>query len=1126
MQFEDTTTSNTDNHPLVPSISIQSKEDGSYFRLREEPNYGELDSFLSGLDIERKDIGVKDEYLMTLFQQEISACSWMKWSSLDHALEKLLQWLLLSAHDIGLETKESTWKRVRPAERSILLKSTWGLVKAYAVQGFVRGLELGLFTSIHVFIYSMLLYRLVKLIQIGSTSLEEFRISFIGSDQKGIDSLVRLLAGLEAQWLKLILTSPLIIGGLQSISSLWRARRISPTVLKDYTQAIDAHLQKEGGCLRDGIYEYLPGISSARILSLSGKLQTLESLVRWDGRISSEQRRQIFDALCRVVLEGKKSTQLNALQYLAKIAHGVGFKDLLRLKKAGYLTEELITILYTKGKALELLTTLSEVKESQPSRSQKIYSFPQRLYRQYLLWWLLGLKTHVLKQQLPALLLKAAKLAIEFYFFQMIVISILEAIRCPDKPGFELGFGYSQYANLFTIPCYLQMVSQFRSINISEPIQQLVDQTQYFNLLGLNKLILYYKHLTGNEMVALFQSAENRGASFTELNIYDYFADSDMQSLAVYLNTSKVQTIILGCYSGDLTGGLGLTDQGLLYLIQVLPFMNQLTVLNICFPNVADAGMESLANVLNISQINRLHIHHANMGDKGGTQLAKALATMPAIDRIVLEGSRIGDETVHALAAVVQNTPNLGELWVDGNFITNAGAIFFARMIQNSSLPRVGLSSTNITDEGVIALTDAIMTLPKLQVLGIGSRSGDEGIITLVAQLNKTNVWYFEIDFNVFTPLGMAALARVLPTTKITYLELDYNGNLNNPESLTQLAQGIAASSLDTLIIWGNNMTDSVALLGPIFSNPNFEDFEIQNSNLTDADLIALTSFLPNSSLQMLWLSSNQIGDDGMSALAKVLPDTKITSLQLLNNYITDKSAKTLADVYPTTALEVVYLMGNNISADILYQVENYQWQVYCQDQLCHANAQNNSSTATLTSSDSSPMRRRPTDRGRNHLKPSYRYGVFDSYVRKESSKEITWGEGSFIEIIDDDHQATTTDIRTYSVGFNSGDFLSNLTLSALPASISGESTQSLLTPTVAGAMIVGMVGLSLLLYKNFTFVRSAVNTSCRLLQNGFDRTRDVLNTASNFYSFLPLKTAARTAQPTDSHLTTTSSYH
>ena len=147
-------------------------------------------------------------------------------------------------------------------------------------------------------------------------------------------------------------------------------------------------------------------------------------------------------------------------------------------------------------------------------------------------------------------------------------------------------------------------------------------------------------------------------------------------------------------------------------------------------------------------------------------------------------------------------------------------------------------------------------------------------------------------------------------------------------------------------------------------------------------------------------------------------------------------------------------------------------------------------------------MRRHSSYRGRNHLKPSRRYDVFDSDVKRDTSKKITWGAGSSIEVIDDDiHQVTTTDISlTHSPGFNDTDSFSNPTLPELPSSSSSElSAESLLTPAATGAMIVGMVGLSLLLYKNFTMVRTIINSGCRLLQSCFYRTRDSLKTASQF---------------------------
>ena len=84
----------------------------------------------------------------------------MKWSSLDHAIEKHVQWPLLSLTDVGVETQQKCDDRVRPYERSILLKATGGLIKAYTVRGFVQGVEMGLLESVRYFIYAMLAYRL------------------------------------------------------------------------------------------------------------------------------------------------------------------------------------------------------------------------------------------------------------------------------------------------------------------------------------------------------------------------------------------------------------------------------------------------------------------------------------------------------------------------------------------------------------------------------------------------------------------------------------------------------------------------------------------------------------------------------------------------------------------------------------------------------------------------------------------------------------------------------------------------------------------------------------------------------------------------------------------------------
>lgn len=1114
MQLERKTTDN--DNPLIPSFSIQNKDGG--YMLLEEPDYTELDEFLSDLDIERKDIPVDSQYLLTLFQHERSAYSWMKWASLDHVLEKLLQWPLLSAHDVGPETKVSVWKRVRPAERSIPLKNTWGLVKVYAVQGFARGLELGLFTSIHVFIYSMLLYRLVKLIQTGSTNVDEFHSSFIGSDQKGIDSLVHLLAGLEERWLKLILTSPVIIGGLQGISNMIGVRRTSAEKLKSYLENIHAHLQKGGSWLRDGIYEYLPGVSSSSRLSLSGQLQKLESLVRWDGRLSSAERRQIFDALYQVTLEGKKTTQLHALQYIAKIAHGIGFKDLPRLKEAGYSTEELKTILYTKSKALEVLTTLSrEIKENQLSQLQKIYSLPQRLYCQYLLWWLLGLKTHVFRQQLPALLLKGIKLTIEFYFFQMIILSILEAIRCPDKPGFELGFGYPEWATEFTSDCFIQLIEfQFRTTNLNDSVEQLVAQISLFNLDDLDSLTLSYKNLTGIEMVQILTAIYAQGSILSQLEVWDYFADVDMITLAEYLKTSSIQDVRLGCASTELEGGEGLTNQGLQTLAEVLP-MTQVILLAICFPNVGDDGIIALAKILNMTQIEGFYLQSSSIDDEGGEILIQALATMP-IKSIMVISSQMGDGAVHALAAILQNNQFLSELWIEGNFITDQGAQYLSQIVRGSFLHTFALASKNVTDRGAVALSSSLQALPSLSYgFVLGSQCGEDGIIALAQQLNQTNFSILELYYNSFTINSMKALAMGFAKSNI--VEIFFEGQQFNQDIMAELAIGIESSSVALLAFYSAQLVHSTAVLAPNITK--LETLAFYSSQLTDDDIFPLARYLPDSNIQELVFKYNNISDAGVLALVDVLPNTKIVYLNLANNNITDVGAQALANIYSSTRLQGVFLYGNPVSSGLLTQIESFQWQQYCQDQLCHANTQYNGYAATLTSRNPSSMRSRFSYRGQNRFKPNRRYDILESDVKRDtSSKKKTWGTGSFIEVIDHDlNQVTTTDISlTHSPDFHDIGSFSNLTLPELPSS-NELPAESLLTPAAAGAMMVGMVGFSLLLYKNVIMVRTVVNTGCQVLQSCFYRTRDSLKAAANFYSFhSPLKTSKTAPQHTDSY--------
>lgn len=101
-----------------------------YQPLVEDDPSATLYNFLALLRITRRQIDrakIPKTALLKLYQQEFSCSSWLKWSSLDHAIEKHLQWPLLSPADVGTSAPQSCDYRVRPHERTILLMDHLGV---------------------------------------------------------------------------------------------------------------------------------------------------------------------------------------------------------------------------------------------------------------------------------------------------------------------------------------------------------------------------------------------------------------------------------------------------------------------------------------------------------------------------------------------------------------------------------------------------------------------------------------------------------------------------------------------------------------------------------------------------------------------------------------------------------------------------------------------------------------------------------------------------------------------------------------------------------------------------------------------------------------------------------------
>ena len=60
----------------------------------------------------------------------------------------------------------------------------------------------------------------------------------------------------------------------------------------------------------------------------------------------------MFELIRRAATYSGKKVKTKAIESLAKIAHGIGLKDFLRMERAGRSTEELTELLWIKTTAL------------------------------------------------------------------------------------------------------------------------------------------------------------------------------------------------------------------------------------------------------------------------------------------------------------------------------------------------------------------------------------------------------------------------------------------------------------------------------------------------------------------------------------------------------------------------------------------------------------------------------------------------------------------------------------------------------------------------------------------------------------------------------------------------------
>ncbi|MBS0349728.1 MAG: leucine-rich repeat protein [Proteobacteria bacterium] len=1171
--------------------------------------------FLNKLDITSEDLqrlGISEEGLQLLFQQEMACSAGFKWSRFEQLIDNSLHGLFLSQQDIEPEIKKRCLPlRVWPQEQSILLRRRVGLRKAYAVSKLVDGIQFGMLEFVRLFVLSMLLYRLGSWASSGQRDFGAFKAIFTGNNQKGIDSLTGLMAKLKPSTLKFILTSPLLLGGLQSLWEFTTLRQDSEEQIVQQTTRLAHYVTDQSSLWRDVIREIIPVLS--HFIGSAAPIDQLTRSLNWNAQLTAESKRNGFSIIHQIAEQGRKFPQWTAIGALAKLTQGIGFKDFLKLKDAGYPKDVLLQQLFIKESALKTLIALAQKRPEESA----LKTAPRRMVASFWLWWL-GQSTSWIKQRIPFFTLKAGLLFLEIYFFSTIANSLVKAIECPDKPGFQLGEGYLPWASDYSSSCFTRRISLFTQYDCLQTTQQLIAEIPRYHLTDFVYLNLWDKILTLTDAQAIIQAVIAQGASLKNLQLgwnpinelpLNFFADlTQLQNLSLwgdqlssltpdlFIGLSQLQNLDL---SNNLISNLSLGTFNGLNQLQSLMLSNnplnkiipgmfsdliQLKVLDLYSSSISNLSLNTFTG---LNQLQSLTLH----GNPLNNLQPNIFADLEQLKNLDLSWTKLNNLPVGTFNGLNQ----LRSLNLAGNFLTDLPFGLFAGLEQlqsldlcnnllNSSvmitillsLPKT-LISLNISNNLIITFPNNILSLwpPGLRVLAIGGNPfvpamlspawmnnfpvqltdfslGASYCITNIStgtfsnfrQLQSLNLSYnllnqwasstlsglsrlqnLDLSGNSFTVLLPGVFADLLQLQSL-YLSKNPLNNLSTNAfyGLIQLQQLFLSETLLSRLpqqvfmsltqLQSLSLTNNPWLLqlpsGLFSSLSRLQFLDLSFNNLTSIPFGLFTSL---SQLKKLNLSSNQISHSPLGVLAGLnqLQDLDVSfnelNLDLLNNlsvnfpYQINLLSVSVSSrngiVFDKNVIEwdinllpcLTQLSEIWISGDIESGIEKWGFSYIlsihdlvfqqllrnsCEEQLCHANLPPQKLCSAVTTS---------------HLQTVTPATYSDRFLTSGQPRKAKMQKSSLLALPYFDSNADSFFPNTSLIADVS---------STIPIIANFLRQDDLSKPVVVGGTVLSVTVLSILLYKNSTWVKAVVDTGCQMIQACWKTTT---TTASKYFA-------------------------
>lgn len=197
----------------------------------------------------------------------------------------------------------------------------------------------------------------------------------------------------------------------------------------------------------------------------------------------------------------------------------------------------------------------------------------------------------------------------------------------------------------------------------------------------------------------------------------------------------------------NVSGALGVTDDGLKHI----EHLTKLTSLVLSQTKITDDGLRHLNKLTELTFIN---LRGTGLTDQGLTHIGH----LPKLSFVVLEGNAITDDGLKVIANP-KTFVSLTSIGLTDTQITDEGLVHLKNL---KNLQRLYMGRTRITSKGVAQLTD----MPQLESLSFSASSVDDAMTALLAEMKTLR----KLELHgPFTDKLKAELRQKLPKCEIKY---------------------------------------------------------------------------------------------------------------------------------------------------------------------------------------------------------------------------------------------------------------------------------------------------------------------------------------------------------------------